>query len=307
MIILAGIPSETPLAMVRKELESMNSEFLLFNQREFEHMSLDFCIENKQVIGTLQIRGTKYDLGDIQGMYMRMMDDSLLPEIEKEPPGSEKRLKCKILHESLFHFSEIATCKVVNRISAMASNSSKPFQAQIIRKHGFSIPETLITNDKNAVIDFKNSFPKVIYKSVSGVRSIVQVLGDEDMERLKFISMCPVQFQEYVDGLNVRVHVIGDKVFATSIETDFTDYRYATKFGSDVKLKPFTLENNYAENCIKLSESLGLDFAGIDLKVTSNHEVFCFEVNPSPAYSYYQSNTEQPIARSVAEYLTSSY
>jgi len=28
-----------------------------------------------------------------------------------------------------------------------------------------------------------------------------------------------------------------------------------------------------------------------------------FEVNPSPAYSYYEANTEQPIAASLARYL----
>ena len=262
---------------------------------EFEHMSMDFCIENKQLIETLQIRARKYDLAEIKGMYMRLRDDDFLPEMENEPQGSEKRVRCKLLHESFFFFSEIAPCKVINRMSAMGSNSSKPFQAQIIRKHGFSIPETLITNDKEAVIDFKNKFKKLIYKSISGIRSIVQVLGDEDVDRLKLILMCPVQF-------HVRVHVIGDDVFATSIETDFIDYRYATKFGSDAKLRPFTLDDDISNKCVKLSKSLGR----IDLKVTPDHEVFCFEVNPSPAFSYYESNTNQPIARSMAEYLTNT-
>lgn len=188
-------------------------------------------------------------------------------------------------------------------MSSMSSNSSKPYQAQLIRKHGFNIPETLITNDPNAVIEFRNKFEKVVYKSISSIRSIVQVLSDEDVERLKSILWCPVQFQEYVDGLNVRVHVIGDKVFATSIETDFTDYRYAKKFGGDAKLEPYVLDNETSEKCIALSHDLALDFTGIDLKMTSDNKMFCFEVNPSPAFSYYESNTNQPIARAVAEYL----
>ena len=29
----------------------------------------------------------------------------------------------------------------------MASNGSKPYQTQLIRAHGFAVPETLITND----------------------------------------------------------------------------------------------------------------------------------------------------------------
>jgi hypothetical protein len=31
--------------------------------------------------------------------------------------------------------------------------------------------------------------------------------------------------------------------------------------------------------------------------------VYCFEVNPSPAYSYFQAHTHQPIAAAVARLL----
>ena len=33
-------------------------------------------------------------------------------------------------------------------------------------------------------------------------------------------------------------------------------------------------------------------------------EVYCFEVNPCPAYTYYESYTSQPIAAWLAEYLS---
>jgi hypothetical protein len=39
------------------------------------------------------------------------------------------------------------------------------------------------------------------------------------------------------------------------------------------------------------------------LKVTPDDEVYCFEVNPSPAFSYYEGNTGQPISRAVARHL----
>jgi glutathione synthase/RimK-type ligase-like ATP-grasp enzyme len=58
--------------------------------------------------------------------------------------------------------------------------------------------------------------------------------------------------------------------------------------------------------CVKLSAGLGLAFAGIDLKITPEHDVYCFEVNPSPAFSYYESQTGQPISRAVADYLSGS-
>ena len=42
---------------------------------------------------------------------------------------------------------------------------------------------------------------------------------------------------------------------------------------------------------------------GIDLKITPEDDVYCFEVNPCPAFSYYEANADQPISAAVARYL----
>jgi glutathione synthase/RimK-type ligase-like ATP-grasp enzyme len=101
----------------------------------------------------------------------------------------------------------------------------------------------------------------------------------------------------------VRVHTVGTAVFATAIQTAATDYRHAEQQGSQAELQVLELPAALAERCVKLARALGLAFAGIDLKITPQNEVFCFEVNPSPAFSYYEANTGQPIARAVARYL----
>jgi glutathione synthase/RimK-type ligase-like ATP-grasp enzyme len=186
----------------------------------------------------------------------------------------------------------------------MGSNLSKPFQAQLIRRFGFEVPETLITNDPELVKAFRARHQRIIYKSISGVRSIVQTFNDADMDRLESIRWCPTQFQAFVDGTNVRVHTVGQKVFATAISTDATDYRYAHRQGGKrAELRAVELSDHLAEMCVKLSAGLGLAFAGIDLKVTQDNRVYCFEVNPNPAFSYYEANTGQPIAQAIAAYL----
>jgi hypothetical protein len=42
---------------------------------------------------------------------------------------------------------------------------------------------------------------------------------------LNRIRWCPVQFESYVAGPNGRVHTVGERAFATRIETDAVDYR----------------------------------------------------------------------------------
>jgi glutathione synthase/RimK-type ligase-like ATP-grasp enzyme len=201
---------------------------------------------------------------------------------------------------------EIAPGRIVNRSDPQGSNGSKPYQAQLILKYGFRVPETIITNDPELVLAFQREHGTLIYKSISGIRSIVKALDEEDLGRLEDIRWCPVQFQALVPGNDVRVHVVDREVFPTEIVSDKVDYRYASRNGGSAELRAIELAPDIAEQCVALTRGLGLAFAGIDLKITPDGEIFCFEVNPCPAFSFYEANTEQPIARAVARYLNNS-
>jgi RimK-like ATP-grasp domain len=304
MILLCGIPSEPPLARVREQAERAGVPYVLFNQRQFDESAMEFELSGTEFRGVLQRGNQSWRLEDFRGVYTRLMDDRSLPELRGESEGSLRRCRCRALHEALTCWCELTPARVVNRSGPMGSNGSKTYQAQLICANGFAVPETLVTNDPEQVRAFyARHHKRVIYKSISGVRSIVQRLKDEDLQRLDSIRWCPTQFQAFVEGTNVRVHTVGAHVFATAIHTSATDYRYATKQGSEAELQEFKLPDPLAERCLNLAEALGLAFAGIDLKLTPQGEVYCFEVNPSPAFSYYEAHTGQPIARAVAHYL----
>jgi hypothetical protein len=304
MILVCGIPSETPLQMVISHLEDSGAPFIVFNQRQFETSSMWFDIHNGEICGELCMGGTSYPLADIDAVYSRLMDDRLLPELTHEAPQSPLREHCRSLHETVTRWMEIAPNLMINRCAPMATNASKPYQNQLIRELGFLTPETLITSDPQLVREFRSKHGRIFYKSISALRSIVQEMSDEDETRLERIRCCPTQFQVFVPGTNVRVHTIGGEVFATAVRSEATDYRYAARqAGEPAELREVTLAPDLSEQCLRLARSLELEFAGIDLKITPEDEVYCFEVNPSPAFSYYEANTEQPISAAVARYL----
>jgi glutathione synthase/RimK-type ligase-like ATP-grasp enzyme len=305
MILICGIPSEAPIALVREALDSKGTPYVVLNQRKFSNMRMTMELAAGQPTGKLQLNGDSYLLDDFTGVFSRLMDYHHLPEMKDAPADSPDWNLCRNLFDTVTRWAEITPARVVNRIAPMGSNFSKPFQAQLIKRYGFEVPETLITNDPELVRAFRARHGRVIYKSISGVRSIVQTLTDEDMERIENIRWCPTQFQAFVDGTNVRVHTVGDRVFATAISTDATDYRYAHRQSGDhAELRAVDLSDEVAEMCVNLADGLGLAFAGIDLKITPENHIYCFEVNPSPAYSYYESSTGQPISQAVAEYLS---
>lgn len=303
MILLCGIPSEPSLGLVIGQADRRGLPCLVFNQRHFADLDLEFEIVGDRVVGWLHWDHEGHRLEEFSAIYTRLMDHRLLPEVEKEPLGSPTRARCEAVHQTLLHWFEIAPGRVLNRIAQVGSNTSKPYQSQLIRQHGFTIPEILVTNDPELVREFLALHKRVIYKSISYVRSVVQTLEEKDLARLHRIRSCPVQFQAFVPGTNVRVHTLGQRVFATAIHSQTTDYRYACREGEEERLEPFPLPDELAERCLKLSEALGLEFAGVDLKITPDGQVYCFEVNPCPAFSYYELHTGQPIAQAVADYL----
>jgi hypothetical protein len=305
MILLCGIPSDPCLDLVATQLEALAQPYLWFNQRKFGSMTLKIELIEGNLTGTLHLADQAYDIRLFNGIYLRLMDNQLLPEVKAEPLHSLVRASCQALHDTLLQWCEITPARVINRSGPMGSNSSKPYQLQLIKDHGFAIPDTLITNEPELVYDFYKQHQEVIYKSISGVRSIVQKLKVEDLSRLNQILLCPVQFQEFIPGINLRVHVIGEEVFATAIQTEATDYRYAERQGSFAHLRAVKLSASLAQRCIELCRALDLTFAGIDLKITPDNQIFCFEVNPAPFYSYFEINAHEPIiARAIARHLT---
>ncbi|HET8783022.1 MAG TPA: ATP-grasp domain-containing protein [Pyrinomonadaceae bacterium] len=305
MILLCGIPTESPMVLVKEALESNGTRHVILNQRKYSSMKMSLEIRRGKPSGKLQLNGDSYSVDDFTGVFTRLMDFQHLPELKDAPADSPELNFCRNLFDTLTRWAEITPARVVNRIAPMGSNFSKPYQAQLIKRYGFEVPETLITNDPELVRAFRARHGRIIYKSISGVRSIVQTLTDDDMTRIDSIRWCPTQFQAFVEGTNVRVHTVGDKVFATAIKTEATDYRYAQRQSGDhADLRPVELSDDLAEMCVKLGAGLGLAFAGIDLKITPEKEAYCFEVNPSPAFSYYESQTGQPISKAVADYLS---
>jgi hypothetical protein len=304
MILLCGIPSEPPLAMVAEELDQIGAQYRVFNQRCFRDTRMILEVRNGSASGWLELDGEGIPLESITGVYVRLMDHTKLPELEGVDPSAPEWRSCQALHDTLARWCEIAPSRMVNRVADMASNNSKPYQAQLIRAHGFAVPETLVTNDPALVREFRARHERIIYKSTSGARSIVQTFEDADLSRLHLIRLCPVQFQAFVPGTDVRVHVVGREVFPTEVRSTATDYRYAVQqVGASAELCATELPAEIAESSVKLTAALGLAFSGIDLRLTADGQFFCFEVNPSPGFSYYQANTGQPIARAVAHHL----
>lgn len=292
MILLCGEVSDSPLSSVHSLVESIGIPYILMSGADAAEASIMFELNHGRPTGILGCRGRSYALEAIGGVYLRMGNDIVWENGQSAA-----------FYDTFFEWCQIADSNVVTRPTSAASNSSKPYQAQLIQAQGLSVPDTIVSNDADQILAFRTLHRRIVYKSMSATRSIVRLVDNEDLRRLDRVSWCPTQFQQYVEGLNVRVHVVGDKSFATAIHTDAVDYRYPSS-SDRLSLTEVRLPHELEMKCLQLASALNLPFAGIDLKVTPAGRAYCFEVNPSPAFTYYERQTGQPIAHTLIEYLT---
>jgi hypothetical protein len=306
MIVFAGIPSESPLSLAIAAAERANLPYVIFNQRHAAHYDLQLTCGGAGIDGSLWLGSTLQPLTAVTGIYSRMMEVTALPEhcprgraAPEAEPLEKARAVCGLFDEVL----DVLPAIVVNRPAAMGSNLSKPAQAQAIVRAGLLTPPTLVTNVPEAARAFHAAHGRIIYKSISAVRSIVREWLPDSGPDLAAVSALPTQFQAFVPGVNIRVHVVGEQVFATEIESSAIDYRYVADSDVAVGMHPVELAADTAAACIALTRTLGLEMSGIDLKRTPDGECYCFEVNPSPAYSFFEELGGQPIAAALVALL----
>lgn len=292
MILIAGRPDEPPVARAIDAAEAMGVAHAVLPQEGLGACRLQLSlVPGAGWTGWLSLPDRRIDLETVTGVYLRLVGGTADP-----------------VQDLFLEWCNLAPIRVANPPAAMASNMSKTYQAGLIRAAGLSIPETLVTTDPAAALAFVDSCAAegdgVIYKSVSGIRSIVQRFTPGDAARLGRIRWCPTQFQRRVEGIDTRVHVIGRELFATRIESGATDYRYAAQqTGDDASLAETELPPAIAAQCLALAAALGLPFTGIDLRLAPDGRAVCFEANPCPAYSYYEAHTGAPIAEALLRWL----
>ena len=204
MILLWGVAGDAPFDDVRNALSSLGADVHVHDQRLNAACDVQLsCAPDRG-----RLRGTlTYDcstqpaisLEEVRAVYVRPYSTQEVCRASSSPgtPSYERAMRSDL---ALLTWADLGDALVVNRPAAMAANGSKPFQLAMIATHGFAVPDTLITTDADEVRAFWAQHERLIYKSVSGVRSIVSQLGATHVDRLDDVASGPTQFQQVRAG-----------------------------------------------------------------------------------------------------------
>ena len=294
MILLMGPMADPVLANVCARLAARNADLMLVHpESEGDNWDIAWSTDRGGIIGRLRVGDRTIHLYDIDSVYLRAMG-SHAASTPRE----------RMIVTSLWEFTESLPVLVVNRRQASHTNMSKPYQQRLIAQYGFQVPKTLVTMvPKEARRFYEDCQGRVIYKSISAERSIVRPLTPGDFPRLEQIRYCPVQLQEMIPGTDLRIHTVGDRLFATEVLSDGADYRYAERENKQRTMRAVELESGLQARCLTMAKGLGLSLSGIDLRRTPEGAYYCFEVNTSPGFTFFENYTGQRIGDALADLL----
>ncbi|MDD5217594.1 MAG: ATP-grasp domain-containing protein [Candidatus Omnitrophica bacterium] len=189
---------------------------------------------------------------------------------------------------------------VINPIDSFDMHYLKPYQIDLLRRNEIPVPMTLVTNDQEALRTFAKRFKKVVYKPLSGGAPCQELVpGDLSEERLERLHAAPVLFQEYIEGENIRVYVMGAKVVSSHrIQSMAVDYR-----GHEEGYTRVDLPEPVKQMCLTAVRVCRMKFSGIDLIKTKTGKYVFLECNPSPMFLGIVQATGEPLDRYFADYL----
>ncbi|WP_429106545.1 hypothetical protein [Aeromonas allosaccharophila] len=301
VLILSSI-YDFSVDLVVQRLENMHENYIRLNKEQF-HL---YEISLNPVDMLLHINGNGIDvsISKIKSIWYRQ------PVFLRNTPGKlidiEEQLSKSQWSAFLRGLMVFDDAYWMNWPQATYAAESKPYQLMLAKKIGFTVPKTIISNGLGFKYLEKDSF---VVKSIDTV-----LLKENDdcyftytsrMSSENFINAqtksAPITFQEYVDDkLDIRVTVVGDKIFAVSIKRDGNfiegDWRVTEKI--NLEYDDICLPDRVKDMCFSYLKVLGLNYGAIDF-IKSHDDFFFIEINPTGEWGWL-SNADRQIDKEIA-------
>ena len=310
MILVISFSDEEHTVDVVQRLERQGREVLLVDLADFPSQSGMALTWNSQAAPSYLIDTAKgtIDLSRVNASWWRRVRPfSVDPAITK--PSVRAFIESET-GQAMGGLLDALQCVWVNPRAADDAAHHKPYQWAVAGEVGLKIPRTLVTTKPDAARQFMNEMGsrKVVFKaflaSLDAWRE-TRLVEPADLERIDLVRYAPVIFQEYIEGVDLRITVVGEQVFAVEIDAQKTSYPVDMRMviGESI-VRPIELPSAVKKAVLQLQRRLGLVYGAIDMRRTAEGEYIFFEVNPAGQWLFGEQRTGLPISQAIADLLS---
>jgi glutathione synthase/RimK-type ligase-like ATP-grasp enzyme len=306
VLILGGI-YDFSCDLVCLRLKKSGTPFVRLNR---EHLK-DYDISLNPIQPILNINGPciEAEIGrDLTSIWFRQ--PIFLRNTPSHPLSPDEQLERSQWTAFMRALSVFDNAAWMNYPKATYLAECKPYQLLTAHRCGFKVPQTIIGNSLDAIkSNFKDaavikSLDTVLIKEGKDCLFTYTTLNDLTELSDQNLSSAPLLAQEALSPkVDLRVTNIGKKLFAVKILSQNKgiegDWRIQPK--DKLEYVDFQLEPETEKSVFKLTESLGLSYAAIDLAETPDGTYF-IEVNPTGEWGWLSSKDRQ-IDLAIASWL----
>jgi hypothetical protein len=204
---------------------------------------------------------------------------------------------------------------------SMRAAADKVRQLQLAAAAGLAVPDTLIGNDVDRVVEFHDGNERLgrgtAVKSLwvrsqirydGGLRLPLTTKWPENVEsdQVDMIRLTPTVFQEYVPKQReIRAVVIGDRVFAASVDSQAVpaarhDVRAVVR---QARYQPDELPGEVREALLAVVRGFGLRFCSADLVLTPDGRYVFLDLNANGQWLWLEVEAGLPLSAAMADLL----
>jgi ATP-grasp ribosomal peptide maturase len=291
---------------VIRELHGRGTPVVRLDSGDFPaSLSVEAEITPDGVRGLLRTPSRTADLTAVRSLYYRRPTGFAFPHLDEQ----DARFAITQARYGLGGvLAALPGCRYVNHPHRVGDAEFKPSGLAAAVDAGFLVPPTLITSSPDAAREFVKRYGSVIYKPlhnpvyrIDDVSSVVKVAEVTAEEITDAIAGTAHLFQERVAKVaDVRVTVIGDRVFCVRIDSALLDWR--TDY-SALTYTPVEAPHGLEYALRRYLDHFGLVFGAFDFCVDGDGRWWFLECNPSGQWYWLETETGLPMLAALADLL----
>jgi hypothetical protein len=265
----------------------------------------------------LQHAQTRIELDGLRSVWVHRPGMPRPPEaLEGTPAGAVVQAEAASVLADVWELLEVPFVPATPAVLRVASLKLR--QLALAVRLGFAIPDTLVSNDPDAILAVWAAGDRVITKRAVPGQRVIAPDGREtsrgtlavrpaDLVDIEAVRLAPIMVQPMVDkAVEVRATVVGDEVFAAAIhsqQTHHTRIDFRRYDNEHTPITPYPLAPDLHDRCVQLTRVLGLRYSAMDLIVTPTGQVVFLEANPVGQFRWIERTAGLPISRALAALL----
>ncbi len=234
------------------------------------------------------------------------LDDYDAVIVRRVPGGTAEQVFYRM---DVLHRLEDMGIYVINPADAIEIAVDKYYTSARLEDAGIRTPRTVVTERfEEATSAFEELGGDVVVKPLFGSLGMGMTrISDPDVAYRVFRALDMAQsvyyLQEFVPHGNrdIRAFVIGGEVVASMLRVS-DDWK--TNISAGGRAEPHDLEEELCELSLRATETIGLEYSGVDLLLSERDDgVYVVELNSTPGWQGLQTVTDRDIAGALVDHI----